>query len=74
MKAGAVKNREALKKIQKRYKIGEIDRNQAKIEAQPVLERINLDIVKSTDKLNRKYHIHRKPPLLSFAAAMRNEY
>lgn len=74
MKNRAVKNREALKHIQRRYVSGKIDRKQAKIEAQPVLERINLDIIRTTKKLNQKYATNCKPLILTFADAMRNQY
>jgi len=74
MNIRVVRNRLALADIQRRYAHGEIDRYQAKSEAEPVLRRINADIVKATERLNKKYHLNRKPALLTFVAAMRNEY
>ena len=74
MKTKAVRYREKLKYIQLRYLSGEINRTQAIHEANPVLKIINDDIIRTTEKLNRKYKVHRKPPVLTFTAAMRNEY
>lgn len=74
MKLNAIQNRTAIADIKRRYVLGEIDRTQAKQEARPVLEQINADITKVTEKLNKKYGLNRKPPLLTFITAMRDEY
>lgn len=74
MKTRAVKNREELKNIQYEYMKGNIDRNTAKQRAQPILKKINSDIIQTTEMLNRKYGLSRKPPILNFTAAMRNQY
>ena len=74
MNINAIRNRVDLADIQHRYVLGEIDRRQAKLEAEPILRRVNSDILKATERLNKKYHLNRKPALLTFIAAMRNEY
>lgn len=70
----AIRNRDDIAEIQRRYKTGEITREQAKILAQPVLDRINQQTIIKTKELNKKYSMNRKPALLDFINAMRNTY
>ena len=70
----AIKNRTDIAEIQRRYKNGEITRDQAKELAKPVIERINQQTIIKTKELNKKYSMHRKPALLDFINAMRNTY
>ncbi|MEX0748777.1 MAG: hypothetical protein WD467_03315 [Candidatus Saccharimonadales bacterium] len=70
----AVKNRADIATIQHKYRTGEIDRETAKQLAQPVIYRINEATIAKTKELNKKYGMNRKPALLDFINAMRNEY
>jgi hypothetical protein len=70
----AVRNRQKIADIKRRYITGEIDRTEAQCLAKPVLDIINEATTKKTAELNRKYGLRRKPALLSFVNAMRNEY
>ncbi|HTE22105.1 MAG TPA: hypothetical protein VK674_03615 [Candidatus Limnocylindria bacterium] len=70
----AAKNRTDMARIKQLYATGTITRPQAKAMAQPILDRINKSTATKTAELNRKYDLRRKPALLSFVSAMRNEY
>ena len=70
----AAKNRREIADIKQRYVTGKIDRNEAQRLAKPVLGIINEATARKTAELNRKYNLRRKPALLSFVNAMRNEY
>lgn len=70
----AVKNRQAIAEIKRRYLTGEINREEAKNLAKPIIERINQATIIKTKELNKKYGMNRKPALLDFINAMRNEY
>ena len=70
----ATRNRQEIADIKRRYVTGKIDRNEAQRLAKPVLGVINEATARKTVELNRKYSLRRKPALLSFASAMRNEY
>jgi hypothetical protein len=70
----AVKNRADIANIKRLYDTGAISRCQAKILAQPILDRINAATIVKTKELNRKYHMNRRPALLDFVNAMRNQY
>ena len=70
----AVKNRVDIADIKRRYITGEITREEAKILAQPILDRINEATVIKTKELNKKYGLHRRPVFLDFVNAIRNNY
>lgn len=70
----AVKNRADIARIKKLYETGAINREQAKQLAQPILDRINTATVIKTKELNKKYNMNRKPAVLDFVNAMRNQY
>jgi hypothetical protein len=70
----AVNNRQQISSIKHRYVTGEISREEAKLLAQPIIDQINLATVRKTGELNKKYGLKRKPALLNFVNAMRNEY
>lgn len=70
----AAKNREEIAEIKRLYVTGEIEREEAKALAQPILDRINEATVAKTKELNKKYGLHRKPFVLDFVNAMRNGY
>lgn len=70
----AVKNRVDIADIKRRYVTDEITREEAKVLAQPILDRINKATVLKTKELNKKYGLHRKPVSLDFINAMRNNY
>ena len=67
----ATKNRVDIANIKSRYIVGEINRDEAKALAKPIIERINEQTVRKTDELNKKYHMKRSPALLDFVNAMR---
>ncbi len=67
----AAKNRAEIAEIQRRYNSGEISREEAKILAQPILDRINEITILKTKELNKKYNLNRKPALLDFIGVMR---
>lgn len=70
----AAKNRANIAVIKRRYTTGEISREEAKLLAQPILDRINKATAIKTKELNKKYGIQRKPTFLDFVNAMRNGY
>lgn len=70
----AVKNRVDIADIKRRYITGEVTREEAKVLAQPILDRINRATATKTKELNKKYGLHRKPVFLDFVNAMRNSY
>jgi len=70
----AIKNRADIAEIQRKYKTGEITRDQAKQLAQPVINRINEATITKTEELNKKYGMNRKPALVDFINLMRNSY
>lgn len=70
----AIKNRTEIAEVQRKYLTGEITREEAKVLAQPVLDRINKLTIIKTEELNEKYGLKRKPALLDFINAMRNGY
>lgn len=70
----AAKNRQQISAIKHRYVTGKISREAAKSLAQPIIDQINLATVQKTRELNKKYDLKRKPALLDFVNAMRNEY
>lgn len=70
----AIKNRADIADIKRRYISGEITREEAKVLAQPILEKINEAIATKTKELNKKYRLRRKPVFLDFINAMRNDY
>lgn len=74
IKDQAIQNRADISNIKRKYTSGEITREEAKILAQPVLDRINEAIAAKTKQLNKKYRLDRKPDLLDFINAMRNTY
>ena len=51
----AAKNREAISNIKRRYLLGEITREAAKVEAEPVIRRINEHGARIAQKWNKKY-------------------
>jgi len=65
----AVKNRAELGDIKKRYDTGEIDREEAKLLAKPVLDRVNIRSAEIAKKHGKKNY-----PKLGFISAMRNSY
>ncbi len=67
----AAKNRQQIADIKRRYLQGEISREAAKIEAAPVIHRINELTVNKTKELNRKYKLKRRVALVDFAGLMR---
>jgi len=67
----AIKNRADIAEIKRKYVSGEISREQAKLLAQPVIERINTAIVIKTKELNKKYGMNRKPAQVDFINLMR---
>ena len=70
----AAKNRMDIADIKRRYITGEVTREEAKVLAQPILDRINRATATKTKELNKKYGLHRKPVFLDFINAMRNSY
>ena len=70
----AAKNRTDIADIKRRYIFGEITREEAKILAQPIIDRVNRMTAIKTKKLNKKYGLRRKPVFLDFVNAMRNSY
>ena len=70
----AAKNRMDIADIKRRYITGEVTREEAKVLAQPILDRINRATATKTKELNKKYGLHRKPVFLDFVNAMRNSY
>lgn len=70
----AIKNRLDIAQIKRRYTTGEITREEAKVLAKPILDRINKATALKTKELNKKYGLHRKPVFLDFVNAMRNSY
>ena len=60
--------------IKRRYATGEITREEAKLLAQPILDRINKMTTSKTKELNKRYGLNRKPVFLDFINAMRNSY
>jgi Asp-tRNA(Asn)/Glu-tRNA(Gln) amidotransferase B subunit len=70
----AIKNRAEIAEIQRKYKTGEITREQAKQLAEPVISRINEATIIKTKELNKKYDMNRKPALVDFINLMRNSY
>jgi len=70
----AAQNRADIARVKQLYVTGAITRPQAKVMVQPVLDRINESTAAKTAELNRKYGLKRKPALLDFVSAMRNEY
>ena len=70
----AVKNRADIAEIQRKYKTGEITREQAKVLAEPVIKLINETTITKTKELNKKYGMNRKPALVDFINLMRNRY
>jgi polyhydroxyalkanoate synthesis regulator phasin len=66
MKSEAIKNREEIAEIKRKFKSGEISYDQAKAEMQPVLDRINAKSAEIAKKYNKK-----TVPKVSFAAIMR---
>jgi hypothetical protein len=70
----AAKNRADIADIQEKYFTGAITRDEAKVLAEPIIERINEQTVRKSKELNKKYHLKRKPALLDFTNAMRNRY
>jgi hypothetical protein len=70
----ATQNRADIARIKQLYITGAITRPQAKAMAQPILDRINKSTAAKTTELNRKYGLKRKPALLDFVNAIRNEY
>lgn len=67
----AVQNRQAIADIKRRYLTGEINREEAKTLAKPIIERINRATITKTKELNKKYGMDRRPALLDFINAMR---
>ena len=67
----AIKNRQQIADIKRRYLLGEISREQAKSEAHEVIKRINAAIILKTRELNTKYKMQRKPVLVDFIGLMR---
>lgn len=67
----AIQNRQQIADVKRRYLLGEISREQAKVEAQAAIERINTAITKKTYELNKKYKMQRKPALVDFIGLMR---
>jgi len=57
MLSEAVKNREAIANIKRRYALGLITREQAKLEALPVLRRIN----NKGQQIAKKHHVKYYP-------------
>lgn len=70
----AAKNRADIARVKYQYINGEITREEAKALAQPILERINNATAIKTKQLNKKYNLNRKPVMLDFINAMRNNY
>jgi len=65
----AVKNRADIAEIKRRYVTGEIDREEAKRLADPILERINARAAEIARRHGKKNY-----PALGFVDAMRNSY
>lgn len=70
----AVNNRTQIADIKRRYDSGVITREQAKVEAQPILDRINGQVETRTKELNKKYGLNKRATKLDFINAMRNSY
>ena len=70
----AATNRAEMADIKYKYETGSISREEAKILAKPLLDRINNATAIKTKELNKKYGLNRKPALLDFVNAMRNSY
>lgn len=69
MKPEAVKNRMDIAEVKKRYDNGEINREQAQREAQPIINRINAGRAEIAKKYGKKSY-----PKESFINLMRNSY
>lgn len=67
----AIKNRQDLADIKRKYVMGEITRDEAKKLAQPVIDRINWATWKKTQEFNAKYETRRKAYKHSFISLMR---
>jgi len=52
----AVENRESIKYIKQRYLSGQISREQAKLEASPIIYRINKRQAEISKKWNKKHY------------------
>lgn len=68
------KNRANIAEVKYLYVTGAITREEAKVRAQPILDRINEATAIKTKELNKKYGLNRKPVFLDFINAMRNSY
>jgi len=65
----ASQNRAAIAEIKLKYDKGQIDRDEAKMLAKPILDRINLRSAEIARKYGKKNY-----PKLDFVNAMRNSY
>lgn len=67
----AVRNRNEIADIKRKYLSGYISRDEAKTLARPVIDRINYTVLIKTREFNQKYGTHRKPYKTTFTTLMR---
>ena len=67
----AVRNRNEVADIKRKYLTSEISRDEAKALAQPIIDRINYTVLIKTKEFNQKYGTHRKPYKTTFTTLMR---
>ena len=70
----AAQNRAEIAEIKRQYDAREITRDEAKVLAQPVIDRINEQAKAKTKELNEKYKTNRKAYTVDFIGLMRSDY